>query len=103
MIDGYEVNIGDNVYVSGIGTGTVISVNPDGGFSVRTGSGITYYRDGGFIGNIRKVYWADPIIINPPKDAQLWNTYKELAVNNYVMLSSLFATGRIPVIDETNE
>lgn len=27
MIDGYEVYIGDSVYVAGIGTGTVVSVN----------------------------------------------------------------------------
>ncbi len=83
MIDNEEVHIGDRVYVIGTGYGTVASVNRDGGFSVRIGSGEVFFRDGGFIGNQRRVYWHDPVFIHPSKSGTLWRVFKKSAATLY--------------------
>lgn len=79
MLDGYAVNMGDVVYVVGVGSGTVTGVNMDGGFTVKTGNGETFYRDGGYIGNQKRVYWSDPYIVTPPKDRRFWRAYVHMA------------------------
>lgn len=95
MMDGAEVHIGDTVYVLGIGAGTVSSVRDDGGFTVKTAGGEAYYRAGGFVGNQRRVFWHDPMIIVPPKDNRLWETYKAMTKNVYAMLEKLYREGII--------
>ena len=89
MIDGSPVMIGDIVHVLGIGSGTVTSVKKDGGFSVRTGNGEAYYRTGGYIGNQRRVFWADPVIILPPKDRRLWRAFVKVSRALYEQLEFL--------------
>jgi len=89
MIDGVKVNIGDTVYVLGIGSGQVTKVSSDGGFSVRTGSGEASYRSGGYVANKRRVYWANPIFITPPNDPVLWRAFTELSTDLYNKLQDL--------------
>ena len=86
MLDGVEVNVKDTVFVLGQGYGTVASVSADGSFKVKIGRSTQEYRDGGLIGNVRKVYWHDPLFVVPPKDATLWATFKEQALYNYALL-----------------
>lgn len=93
MLDGYPVLIGDTVHILGIGAGQVVSVNADGGFTVRTGSGDAYYRDGGFIGNQRRVYWADPMIVVPPKNRRLWRAFISVATVMYKQLETVLKMG----------
>lgn len=93
MLDGYPVLIGDTVHVLGIGSGQVVSVNSDGGFTVRTGAGDAYFRAGGLIGNQRRVYWADPMIITPPKNRRFWRTFVNLATVLYNQLDTVLKMG----------
>lgn len=93
MIDGYPVVIGDVVHVLGIGAGTVTSINSDGGFTVQTGNGEAYYRDGGYIGNQRRVYWADPLIITPPKNRRFWRAFTSVVSNLYAQCKVFYELG----------
>lgn len=86
MLDGVQVNIKDKVYVLGIGYGEVTSVSADGSFKVRIHNSVQEYRDGGMIGNIRKVFWHDPLFIVPPKEPSLWQLFKEQSLYNYKVL-----------------
>lgn len=95
MIDGSPVYIGDTVHVLGIGSGMVIAVNADGGFTVRTGRGETTFRDGGYIGNQRRVYWADPLIVTPPKDRRLWRAYVTVAQHLYDQAANFYHLGEL--------
>ena len=98
MIDDVEVKIGDVVYVLGSGQAEVISVSNDGSFTVKIGSrGTQLIRNGGYIGNSRRVFWHDPFILVPPKDQTLWLAFKNMALNNYGQLVELFRTGKIKV------
>lgn len=93
MLDGVEVNVRDVVYVLGLGYGEVVSVSTDGSFKVKIQRSTQEYRDGGKIGNVRKVYWHDPLFIVPPKDATLWATFKEQALYNYSLLVKVLQGG----------
>lgn len=90
MIDGYNVNVGDTVYIIGVGRGTVSSIADDGSFSVKVGRGVQHFSDGGMVGNTRRVYWHDPVIMNPPKDINLWNTTKNAAAYMKDLIASLY-------------
>lgn len=102
MLDGESVVIGDTVFVQGVGAGTVIRVEADGGFVVKTGNGQQHYRSGGMIGNVRKVYWHDPVIVTPPKNLRLWNAFVAMAKTDYAQVKGLFETGAVPemTVDE---
>lgn len=93
MLDGQPVVLGDSVFVMGLGTGTVTSVNSDGGFTVKTGTGESFFRDGGYIGNQKRVYWADPYIITPPKNRRLWRAFVGLAVALYEKVEVIYRLG----------
>lgn len=104
MLDGVEVNVNDTVFVLGIGYGTVSSVSADGSFKVKIGRGTQEYRDGGMLGNVRKVFWHDPLFIVPPKDATLWATFKEQALYNYSLMVRILQGGiKAPQTEETDE
>lgn len=101
MLDGVQLSIGDTVYVLGIGYGSVHSVSSDGSFKVKIGRSIQEYRDGGMIGNVRKVYWHDPLFIVPPKDATLWAAFKEQSLYNYELtLKLLSGKFKVPQVDK---
>lgn len=101
MLDGVQLSIGDTVYVLGIGYGSVYSVSSDGSFKVKIGRSTQEYRDGGMIGNVRKVYWHDPLFIVPPKDATLWAAFKEQALYNYALtLKLLNGKYKVPQVDK---
>lgn len=104
MLDGIDVKIGDNVFVLGFGSAQVTSVSADGSFVVKVGrSGTQTIRSGGFIGNSRRVYWHDPYIIIPPRDSQLWNAFKTMALNDYSQLVGLFRSGKVPAIEDSEQ
>ena len=96
MLDGQEVHIGDSVHVIGTGDGIVSSVSADGSFTIKLGDkGSLRVRDGGYVGNVRKVYWFNPIIIVPPKNMKLWINAKKMAQINYDILLDLYNNGMV--------
>lgn len=103
MIDDVPVQINDAVHVLGLGDGIVTAVSADGSFEVKLGNGKVHVRKGGYIGNVRKVYWHNPMIVVPPKNDQLWINFVRMAQNNYAQLVELFRTGKIPAADDTED
>ena len=103
MMDGSEVKLGDSVYVTAIGSGTVVAVSSDGGFTVKVGNSMFSIRADGYVGNVRKVYWHDPMVIVPPKDLKLWTTFNKMATTNYKMLQELFREGNDGEITATEQ
>jgi len=102
-LDGYEVNIGDAVYVLGQGSGTVRIVSPDGSIKVQTGRGIMHFADGGFVGTQRRLYWSSPILedknhnqILPTKNLKLWRAFQAVAIVLYNQMMALDSQGLIP-------
>lgn len=101
MIDGQPVCIGDVVYILGIGAGTVISTNIDGGFTVRTGNGDVYYRAGGYLGNQRRVYWNDPFIVIPPKNRRMWRAFVKIATILFGQMQELYDMNKTDDTEDT--
>jgi hypothetical protein len=103
MIDGYNVNVGDTVFILGVGRGTVSSIADDGSFSVKIGRGVQHFSDGGMVGNTRRVYWHDPVLFNPPKDVNVWNTIKQAAFYIKNLIERLYGA-RVKVdVPEVND
>lgn len=102
MIDDVPVHINDAVHVLGLGDGLVTSISSDGSFEVKLGNGKVNVRKGGYIGNVRKVYWHNPMIVVPPKDEQLWTNFVRLSQNDYAQLVELFKSGKIPAVGTAN-
>ena len=100
MLDGYPVNIKDVVYVLGVGAGTVTSITADGGFTVKTGNGEAFYRDGGYIGNQKRVFWADPMIVTPPKNSRFWRAYVHMAELLFKEAKAFYSYGEETAAEE---
>jgi hypothetical protein len=86
MSDKMGAKAGDAVFVLGQGSGKVTKELPGGGFAAAVaGRGEQFYTDAGCVGasRDRRVYWHDPIILDPPKDAALWESWKRVALALY--------------------
>jgi hypothetical protein len=73
---------GDTVFVTGLGHGQVSRVLPGGaGFQVRIGSTERQFSMDGKIGGVgdRKVFWHDPMIVEPCRDGRLWQAYSKMS------------------------
>jgi len=103
MLDNEEVNIGDAVFVLGLGYGTVTSISADGSFRVKLKGAVQEFRNGGYIGSVRKVFWHDPVFIVPPKNASLWATVKEQTKYNYDLIRKILRAGGVIPEDTSNE
>lgn len=69
------VELHDKIFVTGgIGQMEVIQVSPDGSFRAKREQdhvSLSFTADG-YIGSVRRAYWHNPIVIEPPKDLALW-------------------------------
>lgn len=94
MINKETVNIGEPVYVLGMGPGIVQSVDRTGGFSVKIKGGeVQSFSRGGYVGKRRRVYWHNPLVMDPPKDKRLWAAYTRLATSVWNELVALHNAG----------
>jgi hypothetical protein len=95
-----NVLVGDSVYVFGFGPGTVARILPDnGGFVVSIpGRGEKHFTVDGCIGvgTDRRVFFQNPIFIDPPKNQKIWNTYVTLATQLFTLISQLDSSGDLP-------
>ncbi|MDR1079453.1 MAG: hypothetical protein LBQ79_00440 [Deltaproteobacteria bacterium] len=90
---------GDAAYVIGRGSGKVSMVLPDGSFDVNIeGYGDIHFNPDGTIGNmaLRRVYYDDPVVVEPIKNERLWRTYVKMAKVLFAELAALDAVGEIP-------
>jgi hypothetical protein len=81
-LDGSEVEVGNPIYCTVLGPGTVELVNPSSvGVRFASSGQITQYETGG-IGPWRRrtLFWADPIVFVPPKNQDAWNYTKSMLI-----------------------
>lgn len=69
-----NVSVGDRVYDLTQGWGEVIDTTFNE-IAVRFDTGIRIAFDStGHYGGVRRLYWHNPIVVEPPKDNSLWAT-----------------------------
>lgn len=85
MINGCEVLVGDKVYDIVLGSAVVIAVELDGAMTVRYPTGNQQrFSTGGMFGSQRRLYWANPFIIDPKKeDLHIWPKYIDMVKGVY--------------------
>lgn len=87
MINGKEVTTGVMVYDIQLGQGKVVAVEPDQSFTVDfSGGAMKRYSRGGLVGSVRRVYWNNPVIIDPSPDDVIWGNYVRMTRILYEML-----------------
>lgn len=95
LLDGYDVQRGDAVYDVAYGAGRVTHLADNGSITVTFGDG----RQAGYTdGRTRRfpqrtLYWKDPVVAVPAKDATLWNCVKAAAA---AVANTLHTTGARP-------
>lgn len=90
MINGTAPIIGRQVYDMNLGYGKIISVEPDMAFVVDFGAGRRQrFSAGGFVGSIRRVYWENPVVVEPMADDKTWQTFVNVARQMYQMVRKL--------------
>lgn len=86
MISNENVAVNDRVYDVVHGYGQVVDT-AFGDIVVRfdTGVRITFDKSGSY-GGVRRLYWHNPIVIEPPKSRPLWDTLELciLAIHSYL-------------------
>ena len=95
-----ELTLTDSVFVLGQGSGRVVKVLPDnGGYVVAVpGRGEMHYSVSGTAGagRDRRLYYHDPVLVDPPKDRGLWRAYSDMSLAVYGKLYKLFLGGEVP-------
>lgn len=87
MINGSVPVVGKQVYDMNLGYGKIISVEPDMAFVVDFGGNRRQrFSAGGFVGNIRRVYWENPVVVEPMADDTTWQTFVNVARQMYEMI-----------------
>lgn len=86
MISNENAVVGDRVYDIVQGYGQIVDTAFDD-IVVRFDSGIriTFDKDGNY-GGVRRLYWHNPIVIEPAKDNRLWQTMRDclLSIHSYL-------------------
>lgn len=79
LMDGYKVEVGDRIFDTRFGWGTVFLTQP-GFVSVEFPKNLRYkYTNEGRRGKLpRSLFWQDPVVGAPPKDEFRWNEAKRL-------------------------
>lgn len=80
MISNENAIVGDRVYDIVQGYGQIVDTT-FGDITVRFDNGIriTFDKDGNY-GGVRRLYWHNPIVIEPPKSLEMWDTL-EMCIN----------------------
>jgi hypothetical protein len=90
MINGAEPVVGKQVYDMNLGYGRIIAVEPDLSFVVDFGASRRQrFSTGGFVGNIRRIYWENPVVVEPMADDTSWQTFVSVARQMYQMVRTL--------------
>ena len=73
LLNNEPVMENDKVYDLVLGYGTVVSLR-FGEIHVRFASGIRITYDGtGHYGGVRRLYWHNPVVVEPPKSQRGWD------------------------------
>ena len=86
MISNENAVVGDRVYDIVQGYGQIVDTTFND-IVVRFDNGIriTFDKDGNY-GGVRRLYWHNPIVIEPTKDNRLWQTMRDclLSIHSYL-------------------
>lgn len=86
MISNENVSVNDKVYDIVYGYGQVVDTK-FGDIVVRFNNGmrITFDKTGSY-GGVRRLYWHNPIVVEPTKDNKLWQTMRDclLSLHSYL-------------------
>lgn len=86
MISNENAVVGDRVYDIVQGYGQIVDT-AFGDIVVRFDNGIriTFDKDGNY-GGVRRLYWHNPIVVEPTKDNKLWQTMRDclLSIHSYL-------------------
>lgn len=86
MISNENAVIGDRVYDIVQGYGQIVDT-AFGDIAVRFDNGIriTFDKNGNY-GGVRRLYWHNPIVVEPTKDNKLWQTLRDclLSIHSYI-------------------
>lgn len=86
MISNENAVVGDRVYDIVQGYGQIVDT-AFGDIAVRFDNGIriTFDKDGNY-GGVRRLYWHNPIVVEPTKDNKLWQTMQNclLSIHSYL-------------------
>lgn len=86
MISNENAVVGDRVYDIVQGYGQIVDT-AFGDIAVRFDNGIriTFDKDGNY-GGVRRLYWHNPIVVEPTKDNRLWQTMRDclLSIHSYL-------------------
>jgi hypothetical protein len=95
-----DLRLTDKVFVLGHGEGEVVRVlDSDGGYVVSVpGRGEQRFSVYGTIGGAtdRRLFYHNPILVDPPKDKRFWGAYRALTYALYNALVSMRENGRMP-------
>lgn len=86
MLSDENAFIGDRVYDVVHGYGKIVDT-AFGDIVVRFDSGIRItFSEGGFYAGVRRLYWHNPVVVEPTKDNKLWQTMREclLSIHSYL-------------------
>jgi hypothetical protein len=87
-----EVKLNDQLWVQGLGYATVSRLQDNGGFYLKIGQSEKLFTADGRIGHTgeQKVFYADPMIVVPPKSVDFWAAYKRVAKALYDEMAMLY-------------
>jgi hypothetical protein len=89
----------------GSGVATVVKLVKGGGFIIKLNtSDERHFTAAGTVGSgtERRLYYHDPIVVEPPKSGALWKTYKTLTQALYAELIKLVNSGEVKLPPEAD-
>ena len=87
-ISNENVAIGDTVYDVTQGSGTVVSTMFNS-IQVKFKNGVSInYDDTGHYAGVRRLYWHNPVVLEPPKDRALWDTLSPIITSIHNLLKA---------------
>lgn len=76
LITGTYPEVGMKCWDKIKGYGEIAYVEPDGSFGVVfPDNNRLRFSAGGYVGNTRRVFWHDPMTVEPPYDTVLWEFF----------------------------
>ena len=90
MINGTSPIEGKQVYDIMSGYGRIIAVEPDESFVVEFAKKRQIrFSAGGYLGNMRRIYWDNPIVVEPTADDKNWQTFLTVARAIYELIKGI--------------
>lgn len=90
MINGTSPIEGKQVYDIMSGYGRIISVEPDESFVVEfSKKSKLRFSSGGYLGNQRRIYWDNPIVVEPTATDKNWQVFLSVARQIYNLIKEI--------------